>query len=147
MTETNPFLAARAAGAPRGEFVGSAVAQLSELINSKGGMEQYLEWIKLPLTRVVLDVIEDMARQPQGLSVMPTKDEIPVQYGITTGLQFAGLLMRDPTAIIGGWRPQQLDPDSVPITYGVEQEEPTKETSDGATQTVSTKARKRAERS
>ena len=119
MPDINPLLVSRLAGAPRGEFVGNATTKLAELLNAKGGMDKYLGWVTDPFTLAVLGVIEDMARQPQGVLSIPNPHETAVQYGVTTGLQYAALAFRDPTAIIGGWKPDVAPEGDITPTYGV----------------------------
>ena len=122
MSTIHPLLASRLAEAPRGEFVGSAIDRLAKLVNGKDGMETYLSWLKHPMTPAILDAIEEASRQPQGSYALPQPHEIPVQYGITTGLQFAALLFRDPTAVIGGWKPETLPFDELEPSYGAPKE-------------------------
>ena len=96
-------LATRMAGRalrPDGFYSPGGLIALRELLSADADASAFSAWRGNPLTEAFVSALRDLALQPA--PAMLDCSEIPVQYGVTCGLQIAARLLDDPTAVVPG---------------------------------------------
>ena len=90
-------ISVRKAGTALRRGAGRGPQALSELLAADKDMEAFRRWRNDPLTQAMVDTLRVLALQPA--PAMLGGDDIPVQYGVTCGLQAAAALLDDPASI------------------------------------------------
>lgn len=77
--------------------LGSALAEVQERFRSEESRNNFLEWRKNPVTLMMLEALNELARVPP-VGYIDT-EEIGVQYGVSSGLDLASSFLDDPSVL------------------------------------------------
>lgn len=80
-----------------------AIAELRALLSSGAEVERtYWEWLSASWTQRMTRALEEFADNPAANVLTDARDSVLVQYGITTGIQFALKLLSNPRRVFPG---------------------------------------------
>ena len=70
----------------------------------------YLAWLENPITQVYLSTLREIGYLPFARGILPSGQDLSVEYGMTLAIQFVCRLIEDPESVTNAFRKSKLDP-------------------------------------